>query len=253
MPDVRREVSAPALLAELDQEHLASTRHIEVVVQPHGADGRGHGVAIVRTAAAVELAVLENRRPGTEPLAPALELGLLVTVPVEQHRVVVPEGARNLDQDHGRATGPVGLVELHDLDGRPLDDLELYARPGLEELDGQVHVTGRGPALIEAGRLVGDLDVHLEERNDMVPPEPVDVIHVLRGRRTRNRAESQTHVDRTSCPTIGRQDNNKIGKKMPSLDALDRLFAFRSEFKWIEIRVPVVMINPLDFFEMMND
>ncbi len=217
--NVRREVPAPTLLARLDEDHLARPMRPEVVVQPDGADGREHRVPIVRAAAAVELVAVTDRRPGVEPLAPALKLRLFVEVPVEEHRVLRRvTHARDLDEDQGRATRTVVVLELYDLDGRALDARELLAREALEEGDGAVHVTGIGPPRVEARRLVGDADV-LPERRDH-PSLPVGP-HVRETRlrytlsRHRIHRSSRSSAQTLGYPSIGRRDNNKIGKNMP--------------------------------------
>ena len=88
------------------------------------------GVPVVGAAPPVQPVALEHRRPRTEALAPALHLGLLVEVPVEQHGVVVRPGAdrRDLHQDHRGAA-----VEFDDLEREALD--RLGAAPAGDQVD----------------------------------------------------------------------------------------------------------------------
>ena len=68
---------------------------------PIAASEREHGVAVVRAAAAVELAVANHRLPRAKPVGPAGEFRLLVHVAVEQHAVLAV--ARDIDEQERRA------------------------------------------------------------------------------------------------------------------------------------------------------
>src|SRR5690606_18996955 len=75
--DVRGQIRAAAFLAGLDQDHAARVRDALVGERAQRAQRAEHRVAVVRAAAAVELAVAEHRRPRGEAFGPTGELGLL--------------------------------------------------------------------------------------------------------------------------------------------------------------------------------
>src|SRR5439155_12092442 len=127
-------------------------------------DGAEHRVAVVGAAAAVELALLDHRRPRAEPLAPAGHLGLLVEVAVDQHRVLAGTGTGNTDEQAGRAP-----FEPHDLELHARDRVLLA--PARGESRGFVYIAMRLPVAVEVRRLGRDADVFDEGRDDRVLPE----------------------------------------------------------------------------------
>ena len=108
--DVVGEVRAAAFLARLDQHHAAGVRHALLAQGANGGQRGKEGIAIVRAAAAVELAVAQHGGPRVEAVRPAGELGLLVEVAIEQHAIVAL--SRHLDEDQRRAPGGSAKVRL---------------------------------------------------------------------------------------------------------------------------------------------
>ena len=151
------EVGAPALLAGLDEDDAPGVRHSLRLERLHGGEGGERRVPVVGGAPPVEPVAATDRRPGPQPLAPADHLGLLVEMPVEEHRALA--GARNLHEEHRRP-----VRQPHDLDVEALD--RTLARPARRELDGPVQVTVSLPLAVEARRLRRDANVLLERGND---------------------------------------------------------------------------------------
>jgi hypothetical protein len=153
------QVEGAALLAGLDQHHAARVRNALGLEGLDGAEGGEGRVAVVRAAATVELALLDVRHPGSEALAPALHLRLLVEVTVQQHRAGCRAG--DLHQDHGRTA-----IELDHLDREALDGA--LAAPVRDQVHRLLHVPMRGPVRVEVRRLVRDADVVDQGRDDAV-------------------------------------------------------------------------------------
>ena len=124
-------------------------------------------IAVVGAAAAVELVALQHRDPRPRALGPALHLGLLVEMAVEQHGVVAV--ARHFDEDQRRAAR-----EPHHLQGGARKPCELRRGPAHHQLDGILHVAVLDPLRIEVRRLVGDADVLGDRGEDRVVPEGID-------------------------------------------------------------------------------
>ena len=82
------EVGAPALLAGLDEDDAPGVRHPLGLERLHGGEGGERRVPVVGRAPPVEPVAAADRRPRPQPLAPAHHLGLLVEMPVEEHRSV---------------------------------------------------------------------------------------------------------------------------------------------------------------------
>jgi hypothetical protein len=141
------------------------------------------GVAVVRAAAAVELAVLDLRDPGPEVLAPAGHLRLLVEVAVEEHGAGDAVVGRDLDQQDRRAAGELHHLDLHALDREA-------AAPRLGELHRGVDVPVPRPVLVEVRALRGDGDVLDQLRDDRLVPELSDA----------HRAAILRLVSRRRCP-----------------------------------------------------
>ena len=134
--DVGRQVRAAAFLAGLDQHDAARVRDLLLAQCADRREGREERIAVVRAAAAIELAVAQHRRPGLEAVGPARELRLLVEVPVHQHAVV--HVARHVDHEHRRATRDAQHLDLRA--GR-----RLGLGPALHQLHGALHVAVRFP------------------------------------------------------------------------------------------------------------
>src|SRR5262249_58404740 len=81
---VGRKVVAAALLAAFDEDRHARVRALFLLHCPQRGERAEHRVAVVGSAAAVELAALDHRRPRPEAFAPAGHLGLLVEVAVDE-------------------------------------------------------------------------------------------------------------------------------------------------------------------------
>ena len=85
--EVGGQVGRAALLAGLDQHDAAGVGAAGLLHRLDGGEGRERRVAVVGPASAVEPAVLDDGRPRPQPLPPAVHLGLLVQVAVEQDGV----------------------------------------------------------------------------------------------------------------------------------------------------------------------
>jgi hypothetical protein len=120
------------------------------------------------SAAAIQLAVFDDRFPRPKVLAPAHHLGLLVQVSVEQHRLRIAEGAggRHVEEDAGRLA-----LERHDLELQSVDLLR--GGPGMRFLDDRLQMPMRGPACVEARALGGHLDVFHKARHEIFVPATV--------------------------------------------------------------------------------
>ena len=135
-----------------------------------------HRVAIVCTAAAVQLAVVDLGGPGAEIAAPAGELGLLVEVAVHEHglarcgrgRAVLPRTGRDLEEQHRRARLPGRIVQAKDLELQTRHLLRLH--PVGCALQDPVQQTMLGPIGIKSRRLGGHLDVALQFGHDALGP-----------------------------------------------------------------------------------
>ena len=142
MVDVIGQVEAAALLATLDEHHAARMRQVLLLQGANRRQGAEYGITVVGAAAAVELAIPDHGFPRGQTVTPAIELGLLVQVAVEQDGVVV--AAFDLAEKHRRAAGQPDDVHRHALDG-------LLTTPLGEELRRLVHVAVFLPVRIEAG------------------------------------------------------------------------------------------------------
>ncbi len=159
--EIRRQVVASALLARLDHADAARVRHaVRLQATDRGKRGK-HRVAIVGAAAPVELAVLDQRLPGTEALAPSRHLGLLVEMPVKQHRPIARAG--DIEEEQRRAAR-----QAHDLQRESAHGLPTH--PGFGEADCALDMAVRFPLRIEMRRLCRNADVLDELRDDRFGP-----------------------------------------------------------------------------------
>ena len=99
--DVGGQVGAAAFFARLDQDDATRMGNLLLAQRADRGNGREQRIAVVGTAAAVQLPVADHRRPRVETVRPAGELRLLVEVPVHQHAIV--HVTRDVDQQHRRA------------------------------------------------------------------------------------------------------------------------------------------------------
>ena len=79
-------------------------RDILRLQRANGGERRENRIAVIRTAAAVELAVFDYRLPRAQALAPAAHLRLLIQMAIEQHRL------RRFNLDVAFQQGPRGSV-----------------------------------------------------------------------------------------------------------------------------------------------
>ena len=167
--DVRRQVVAAALLAGLDQAHAARVRLAGGLQRRDRRQRREHRVAVVGAAATVQAAVFHHRHPRSEAVAPAVHLGLLVEVAVEQHRrVALGSGTRgHFEEQHRRAA-----LEPDRLDHEPFDRLPPGPRLGLAHH--RVDVAVARPVGVEVRALRRHADVLGDLRDDVVVPGAVD-------------------------------------------------------------------------------
>ncbi len=163
--DVVGQVEAAAFLAALDDDDAVRMRDALFLQRANSGERPECCVAVVGAAAAVQLAVLDDGLPRVEIVIPAAELGLLVVVAIEQDDFVRVAG--NVDEQHRRAS-----LDAHDLDRHVLDRLRLA--PGLEHLHGRFHVAVLLPVRVEVRRLVRDLYVFGDLRDDRVIPHLAD-------------------------------------------------------------------------------
>ena len=174
MVDVVGQVVAARLLAGLDHDDAAARAAPSAHASPAARTAGIDRIAVVGAAAAIELVVLAHRHPGTHALGPALHLGLLVEMAVEQHGVVAVAG--HLDEDERRAAG-----QADHLQRGAGEAVELRARPALHQLHGIFHVAVLGPLRIEGRRLVGNADVFRDRGQDRVFPEGLDEVRQAGG------------------------------------------------------------------------
>src|SRR5579863_830509 len=164
--DVERQIVAAGLFAGLDQHDGAGVRHALLVQRRQSGQRAEHRIAVVGAAAAIEFVAINARQPGAVAVFPADHFGLLVEMTVEQHRIGALAG--NLDQDDRGAAG-----QPHDFQRRAGEGGDLASRPGFEHRHRFVHIAVRGPIGVEHRRLVGDLDVFDQGRDDLVVPGPI--------------------------------------------------------------------------------
>ena len=171
MVDVVGQIGAAALLTAFDDDDDAPVRDALLLQGTHRRQRCEGGIAVVGAATPIQLVALADGDPRTIAVPPARHLGLLVVVAVHEDGVVAL--AFDLDEQEWCA-----IFEAHDLDLGAVD--LLGPTPGLDELDGLVHVTGAAPRGVEQWRFVGDLDVIGELGNDGVLPDAIDeLLHAL--------------------------------------------------------------------------
>ncbi len=198
--EMGRQIGTAAFLAGFDQHHAAGVAHAAGLCSLDRQE-RGKGrVAVVGTATSIEAIAFDHRLPRPEIRPPAGHLRLLVEVSVEQGSVVIRSGSegRDLHHDHRCAFG-----QLVDLDGEP-GDCPIGA-PGPDQFDSAIHVAVLAPLRVVQGRHVGDGDVLVERRNDVVGPDAVDVgRHGVAHRRAPSRRSmirsASATIDSTSSP-----------------------------------------------------
>ena len=146
-----------------------------VVAQLAQRGDRGEDrIAVVGAAAAVELAVLDYRRPRAKARAPADHLRLLVQVAVEQHGVLALARAGHVDEKARRTA-----FEPHGLELHPGNGIALAPLRGV--LGRLVNVAVGLPVAVEVRRFRRDADVLDQRRDDRVVPEFGNSIHFCGG------------------------------------------------------------------------
>ena len=161
---VGQQVVAAGFLTGFDDAHTARPRNA-LLVQRHDGGQRGvHGVAVVRAATAVQLAVFQLGGPGAQAGAPAGEFGLLVQVAVQQHGVaVVAAGGGRVKENDGRAARQAHHFQLQARDLLRFDPLRGVAHHALDE--GILL-----PVRVKSRALGRDGDVVGQRRDDLVVP-----------------------------------------------------------------------------------
>ncbi len=167
MVDVVGQVVAAGLLAGLDHDDAAAARYLLLPQRPQCRETGVDRIAVVGAAAAIELVVLAHRQPGTQALRPALHLGLLVEMAVEQDGVAAV--ARHIHEQQRCAAG-----QADHLQGGAGKSFELRARPALHQRHSVFHVAVLDPLRIVGRRLVGNADVFGDGGQDRVFPERLD-------------------------------------------------------------------------------
>ena len=190
--DVERQVVAAALLAGLDHDDAAPARHLLLGQRLERAQAGIDRIAVVGPAAAIELVALQHRDPRPRALGPALHLGLLVEMAVEQDGVVAV--ARHFDEDQRRPA-----LQPHHLQGSAGKPCELRRGPAHHQRDGILHVAVLDPLRIEVRRLVGDADVLGDRGEDGVVPEGIDELSQAVGVHAGHAAESVSGAPQPSA------------------------------------------------------
>ena len=137
------QVVAAALFAAFDQQGAAWMGKTLGLQRGDGGQRCEAGVAVVCAAASVEAAAADHRLPRAEARVPALELGLLVVVAVEEH--VAGAVASDFAEQHRRT-----IRQRNDAHGQAAHAAVL--RPGAQVLHRGLHVPfglpvpGRRPA-----------------------------------------------------------------------------------------------------------
>ena len=142
-----------------------------LVQRANGEEGSENGIAIVRTATAIEPTVANDRRPGIETFHPSGELGLLVQMPVHQYGVIDAPG--HFDEEQRTAVGQAHDLDLH-------SGQRVLLAPALHQIGGPIHVAMLRPLRIEVHRLVRDADVIAQGRDDRFVPYAIDIVFEFR-------------------------------------------------------------------------
>ena len=161
--EIRREIVAAGLLASLDHAGATRMRDALRLQRADGGEGSEYRVAVVRAAAPVELAVLEQRIPRTVAVAPSAHLRLLVEMAVQQHGPITLVAAGNIEIEQRSAAG-----QAHDLHRETAYRLLLH--PGIREADDALDVAVGFPLRIEMRRLRRDANVVGKLRDDFAVP-----------------------------------------------------------------------------------
>src|SRR5438874_2087190 len=85
MVEISRQIIAARLLAGFDHSGATRMRNALRLQRADGGERSKDGVSVVGAAASVELAVIETRKPRTEPVEPPDHFRLLVEMSVEKH------------------------------------------------------------------------------------------------------------------------------------------------------------------------
>ena len=192
------EIRAAGFLARLDEDHAARVRRTGGLHRFDGPECGEGRVAVVGAPAAVQSVVLQHGLPRTEVAPPALHLGLLVEMAVQQHRrdVLESDRCRDLADDHrGQA------IESVDRNCQPGDGS--LAAPRRDEVDGAVDVAVGRPVGVEAGRERGDRDVVGEHRYETCP-ELVGAVVDDREVEGTHRTSMVGPLTRSRCPITPR-------------------------------------------------
>jgi hypothetical protein len=159
--EIRWKIVAAALLAGFDDADAPRVRDPLRSQRPERGERREHRVTVVGTPTAVQLPVLDQRRPRPAVCTPADHLGLLVEVSVQQHGSSAGPG--NLEQQDWRTSRQAN--EFH----REARD-RLRPNPFLGETDHALDVAMRLPVAVEMRRLGRNADVFDEARDDLAIP-----------------------------------------------------------------------------------
>ena len=131
-------------------------------------------VAVVRSAATVQLAIVHHRLPRPQAIGPTIEFRLLVVVAVHKHR----RGGRGA-RGHFRIQQWRAPGQGHGAAGQATHGAA--ADPLGEQLDGVAHVRQRVPVRLEGWRLVGDADVVAQGWQDVgIPCARYELTNMLR-------------------------------------------------------------------------
>src|SRR5882757_8316214 len=162
---MRRQINATALLGRLDQQDASSPWYPLRLQRGNGGQRTEYRVAIVGSAASVQLAIAHHRFPGSQSWRPAGEFRLLVQVTIQLD--AARQFTRNVDEQqrcHARQSTDVDANAGHRLNAAPLR----------HQLHGLFHVAVALPLRIEVGRSIGNADVRLQPIENRFVPYSID-------------------------------------------------------------------------------
>ena len=162
--DVRQQVAGARFLAGFDQPHHAGVGNVLRFERCNGRDAGVDRIAIVGAAAAIQLVAHDLGRPRPQVGTPAVKLGLLVHVAIQQNGFSAGgAGSGHLKHQHRCAPR-----QAHHLQGQTRDFLRFDPRGRVQQH--LVQPTVRRPLRVKCRGLGGHGDVVLQLRHDAGVP-----------------------------------------------------------------------------------
>jgi hypothetical protein len=176
---IRQQIARAAFFGGFNNADDARVQHVLAFERLHGRHAGVHGIAVIGTAAAIQLAVLVLGRPGAQVAAPAFKFGLFVQVTVHQHGVGIGGiraglGAFHFKKQHGGTPG-----HAHNLQFQAGHLLRLHPAGGVAQHGVQQALLL--PVGRKHGGFGGNGNVVLELANDVVVPLLADLFQGLSG------------------------------------------------------------------------